>query len=127
MQHPLDHRLHVETGVAVTDECRPRWTYLEGASKQRLPPLIREVGHVELFVHDSLHTARNTVFEMEQAAKAMSPGGVMLVDDIKSHLGFETFARRHRDYQTIVCETEDEIGMFGIAVKGSRPLADQGI
>ena len=49
---------------------------------------------------------------------------VMLVDDIKSHLGFAAFARRHPDYETIVRETENKIGMFGIAVNGSRPQAD---
>jgi hypothetical protein len=127
LPHPLDHRLHAETGVAVTDQCRSRWTYLEDASKQRLPLLIPQVGHVERFVHDSLHTARNSLFEMEQAASAMSPGVVVLVDDIKSHGGFATFARRHAEYETVVCETEDKIGMFGVAVTGSRPPADSRI
>jgi hypothetical protein len=124
LPHPLDQSLHAQTGVAVTEECRPRWTYLEGASRDRLPPLVPEVGRVDMFIHDSLHTMKNTLFEMEQAASAMRPGGVMLVDDIKSHLGFATFARRHAEYRTIVCETEDKIGMFGIAVNGSRTLAD---
>jgi hypothetical protein len=124
LPHPLDHRLHAQTGVAVTEDCRPRWTYLEGASRQRLPPLVHEVGRVDVFIHDSLHTAKNTLFEVEQATSAMRPGGVMLIDDIKSHLGFATFARRHPEFRTIVCETEDKIGMFGIAVKGSAALAD---
>jgi Methyltransferase domain len=124
LPHPLDHRLHAETGVAVTEDCRQRWTYLEGASKDRLPPLVPEVGRVDMFVHDSLHTAKNTLFEMEQAASMMRPGGVMLVDDIKSHVGFATFAKRHAEYRTIVCETEDNIGMFGIAVNGPAHWAD---
>jgi hypothetical protein len=119
LPHPLDHRLHAQTGVAVTEDCKARWTYLEGASRQRLPPLVSEVGPVDVFIHDSLHTAKNTLFEMEQAASGMPTGGVMLIDDIKSHLGFATFAKRHPEYRTIVCETEDKIGMFGIAVKGS--------
>ncbi|HEX7994386.1 MAG TPA: hypothetical protein VF506_10725 [Streptosporangiaceae bacterium] len=101
LPHPLDHRLHDQTGVAVTDECRPRWTYLEGASRQQ-----------------------NTLFEMEQAASAIRPGGIMLIDDIKSHLGFATFAKQHPEYRTIVCETEDKIGMFGITVNASPALAD---
>jgi cephalosporin hydroxylase len=71
LPHPLDHRLHDQTGVAATDEFRPRWTYREGASRQQLPPVISKVGNVDLFVHDSLHTAKNTLFEMEQAASAM--------------------------------------------------------
>jgi hypothetical protein len=114
---PFDHRLHTETGVVVTDECRPRWSYLEGASSQRMPPLVAEVGHVEMFVHDSLHTAKNTRFEMEQAASAMPVGGVMLIDDIGSHDGFTSFARQHPEYETIIGPSADGIGIFGIAVK----------
>jgi len=114
---PFDPRLHAETGAAVTDACRPRWSYLEGSSRQRLPSLVPEVGQVQMFIHDSLHTAENTRFEMEQAASAMPVGGVMLVDDIDSHMGFATFARQHSEYETIICPSTDRTGMFGIAVK----------
>jgi hypothetical protein len=117
---PFDHRLHGETAIVLTDECRPRWSYLEGSSKQRLPGLLGEVGHLEMFVHDSLHTAENTLFEMEQAASAMSAGGVMLVDDIDTHTGFATFAQRHPGYQTIICPSGDRHGMFGIAVNTAK-------
>ena len=113
---PFDHRLHGETGIVVTDACRARWSYLEGSSMQRLPRLVAEVGHVELFIHDSLHTAKNTLFEMEQAASAMRTGGFMMVDDIHSHIGFNTFAKRHPEYQTIICPSADRNGMFGIAL-----------
>jgi hypothetical protein len=74
---------------------------------------------VEMFIHDSLHTAKNTMFEMEQAASAMPVGGVMLVDDINSHQGFAAFADRHSSYQTIVCPSADRNGTFGIAVRVS--------
>jgi hypothetical protein len=114
---PFDHRLHVETGVAVTDSLRPRWTYIAGSSRQRMPALVTERRRVDMFIHDSLHTARNTLFEMEQAARTMAVGGVLLVDDIMTHNGFATFARRHPGYQTIVCQSDDQIGMFGIAVR----------
>lgn len=116
LPHPLDQGLHAQTGAAVTDGCRPRWTYLEGASRDRLPPLIREVSRVGLFIHDSLHTARNTRFELEQAASAQSTGGVMLVDDIAGHDGFATFAQQHPSYQTIICPSADRAGVFGVAV-----------
>lgn len=114
---PFDPTLHAETGAAVTAVCRPRWSYLEGSSRQRLPSLTAEIGHVDMFIHDSLHTAKNTLFEMEQTASVMRIGGVMLVDDIGTHEGFPTFAKRHPEYETIVCPSEDEIGLFGVAVK----------
>jgi hypothetical protein len=117
LPHPFDRQLHAQTGAAVSDACRARWSYLEGASSQRLPPLVTRIGHLDLFIHDSLHTAKNTVFEMEQAASVMSPGGVMLVDDISTHQGFAIFARRHPEYRTIVCPSADRQGLFGIAVR----------
>jgi Methyltransferase domain len=119
LPHPLDHRLHGQTGVAVTDAVRPRWTYLEGESRKMLPPLVVEVGKAELFIHDSLHTATNTLFEMEQAASIMSPGGVMLIDDIRGHDGFATFARRHPEFKTVLCSTADRAAGFGIAVRAA--------
>ncbi len=114
--NPLNLGVHGQEGVAVTEECRPRWTYVEGESRRRMPGLVAEVGKVELFIHDSLHTFKNTLFEMEQAASVMPSGGVMLIDDIRSHDGFLTFARRHPEFTTILVSTPDRIGAFGIAV-----------
>lgn len=113
----LNHNLHEQTGIVVTDACRARWTYLEGESRRLLPPLVAEVGKAELFIHDSLHTAKNTLFEMEQAASVMSPGGVMLVDDIRGHDGFAIFARRHPEFETVLCSTADRAAGFGVAVR----------
>jgi hypothetical protein len=117
LPHPFNHRLHSQIGIAVTDACRARWSYVEGSSRQRLPSVVTQVGSAQIFIHDSLHTAPNTVFEMNQAARVMPPGGVMLVDDISTHRGFSAFARRHPEYQAIVCPSADKIGQFGIAVK----------
>jgi Methyltransferase domain len=117
LPHPLDNRLHKDTGAAITDSCRRRWSYVEGSSRQRLPALTAEVGRVDVFIHDSLHTGKNVLFEMEQVAFAMPSGGVMLVDDIGSHDGFVTFARKHPEFQTMACASADSLGVFGIAVK----------
>jgi Methyltransferase domain len=121
LPHPLNHKLHGQTGVAVTDSCRSRWTYIEGESQRRLPPLVAEIGKVQLFIHDSLHTAKNTLFEMEQAASIMPSGGVMLVDDIRGHDAFAVFARRHPEFKTVLCSSADRVAGFGIAV---YPRAD---
>ena len=96
----------------------------EGASSQRLPPLVGHVGHLEMFIHDSLHTAKNTLFELGQAASVMSPGGVMLVDDIgESCDAFAAFTRRNPQYQAIICPASNWeggiYGIFGIAVKAA--------
>jgi hypothetical protein len=117
LPHPLRTGLRGLTGIAVADHHKSRWSYVEGPSRQRLPPVLAEVGQLGLFIHDSLHTARNTLFEMEQAATVMAPCGVMLIDDIFEHDGFASFANRHRDYRTMICKPSDNLGVFGIAIK----------
>jgi Methyltransferase domain len=120
---PFDRELRTDTGAVITDACRSRWSYLEGSSSQLLPPLVAKVSHVEMFVHDSLHTAKNTLFEMEKVASVMSPGGVMVIDDIgESHPGFTNFSRRNPQYETIICPASDWkgiFGIFGVAVKAA--------
>jgi hypothetical protein len=50
----------------------------------------------------------------------MAPGGVMIVDDIRTHAGFGAFTQRHPECQAIICPSTDELGMFGIAVNAAR-------
>ena len=90
----VDPALHHEIGIAVPDNLRSRWTYLEGTSRRRLPPLVRRLQRVDLFVHDSLHTARNLCFELEAVWPALPPGGLAVVDDIDHSLGFRRFVDR---------------------------------
>ncbi len=125
LPHPLRKGLHAQTGIAVADHHKTRWSYIAGPSRQRLPAVAAEAGQIGLFIHDSLHTARNTLFEMEQAATVLAPGGVMLIDDIFQHQGFASFARRHGDYRTLICQPSDNLGVFGLAVKAgaSQPAA----
>jgi hypothetical protein len=126
LPHPFERGLHTQTGVAVPDRLRARWTYVEGSSRRRLPHLVRELGAVDVFVHDSLHTARNTRFEMDQIAGVLTPGGVMLVDDISTHQGFAPWTRDLNRADTLVCRSADGEGLFGVVhtnpYAGSQPL-----
>ena len=59
--------------AAVPERLHGRWTLIRGSSRQRLPPLVAELGQLDLFLHDSRHTARNVLFELEQVWPALSP------------------------------------------------------
>jgi len=127
LPYPFDHALHVEIGAAVTAASLPRWTYVEGPSRRRLPGLIRDMRQVDVFIHDSLHTARNTRFEMDRVAAVMRPGGIMLVDDVSTHDGFASFARDHAAFQTIVCPSADRLGQFGTRGENQRHRRDAAV
>jgi Methyltransferase domain len=116
----VDPALHHEIGMAVPENLRARWTYIKGTSRRRLPELARELRQVDLFVHDSLHTARNTGFELDTVWPALPAGGVAVVDDIDRSLGFSRFTERVAPEAQVIARHVTGSGLWGTAVKG-RP------
>jgi hypothetical protein len=110
-----------EIGAAVPADRRGRWTYLEGSSRQRLPGLLRELGEVHLFWHDSWHSTRNTRWELECAWRALAPGGAVGADDIDHNWGFQLFERSAAGNDALHCTADDHQRLFGIARKRPEP------
>lgn len=82
-----------------------RWQLIIGDSKQELPPLLRRLGEIDLFLHDSLHTFEHMTWEYETALPHLSRDGALSSHDVRSVLGlggvfkpnpFTTFCKRHK-------------------------------
>jgi predicted O-methyltransferase YrrM len=114
----IDPALHQEIGIAVPKESRVRWTYVEGTSRDRLPQLVNGLGQIDLFVHDSLHTARNVCFELDTVWPVLRPGAVAFVDDIDRNLGFTRFTYRSHPHAWLAGRHLVGGGVWGVAVKG---------
>jgi Methyltransferase domain len=117
LPHPFAPELHGEIAAAVPGRRHDRWSYIRGSSRRRLPVLLSQLGEIDLFVHDSLHTARNMSFEMNQAWPRLPVGGVMLVDDVNNQ-SFRDFVAHAQPTTSAVCRSADGTWMFGIARKG---------
>lgn len=115
---PLDQgRLTDETGAAVTDALKRRWTLIRGSSRRCLPELLRELGTIDMFVHDSRHTYRNISFELQLVWRVLHPGGFVLVDDIHGNEAFRDCVRAFGNPPAIVCSSDDGAGKFGLIRK----------
>lgn len=123
---PLARPWRKEVGMAVGARHRDRWTYIEGSSRGRMPALLSQVGKVDLFIHDSLHSERNVRFELDRVWPHLSETGAMVVDDADSNLGFESFRRAHPELPNAICDSEpvrpefraaNQKGQFGILLK----------
>jgi hypothetical protein len=127
---PLDPSWREHIGIAVRGAhrgaLRDRWSYIAGSSQRRLPKLLDQLGHIDLFIHDSLHTERNVRFELEYAWASLRPGGALVVDDIDVNRGFHQFVQSLSGHAWLICEAEpvrpdlrrlNGKGMFGIALK----------
>jgi len=121
------HDRRGEIAIAVTDELRDRWTYLEGSSRSRLPTLLANLGRIDIFFHDSLHSTRNVHWELATAWRALTPGGLVIVDDVDCNWGFERFRGEGGDREPLWCMADDGQRIFAIVRKpGIRPVAAAG-
>jgi len=91
---PLASGWEGDSATAVSAAVKSRWTYVRGASRRRLEPLLRQVGPVPMFIHDSLHTYKNMQYELQTGARYLRPGGLILCDDIEDNESFSDFVRQ---------------------------------
>jgi hypothetical protein len=108
---------HLQSGVAVPDHLRRRWTFIRGASRRRLPKLLASLGQIDLFIHDSLHTHPTMSFELEQAWDRLRPGGALIADDVEGNAAFAEFGSSRAGADWFVAPHDGKPGLFGIAVK----------
>jgi predicted O-methyltransferase YrrM len=81
-----------------------RWHLCIGDSQELLPSLLRQLGEIDLFHHDSLHTYEHMMWEYETAFPWLSPDGVLSSHDVSAILSlrrpfrpnpFAVFCERH--------------------------------
>ena len=125
---PLERAWRKQIAIAVGDNYTDRWSYIKGSSRRRLPALLSQLGQIDLFIHDSLHSERNVLFEMGCAWRALRPGGALVVDDVDANWGFRSFTQAFAAEQVLICEAEplrpdtrrfNQKGLFGIILKQS--------
>jgi hypothetical protein len=116
---PAPHHpdLKGQVGFVVPDERRGPWTLIEGSSRRELPRLLEQLGSIDLFVHDSLHSERNIRFELERAWPFVRAGGAVLADDVHRNAGFQTWLQQAASAHSVVCLPDDGRALFAVVVK----------
>jgi predicted O-methyltransferase YrrM len=94
----LDVRLPAgrEPGWLVPDRLRRRFELVLGDTRTTLRPRLAAEPPVDLFLHDSLHTTRQMLFEYRAAWRRLRPGGLLLSDDVSWNRAFWAFTKVHR-------------------------------
>jgi len=99
------------SGWLVPSELGRRWRRIEGRSSEELPGLLRRLGSVDLFLHDSDHSRENQAFEMSEAWRYLPPGSVIACDDVRASDAFDTLlSERH-------CRARIIDGRLGVLIK----------
>lgn len=101
-------------GIAVPQELRGHWCLHLGSSRRLLPKILRDVGHVDLFVSDSASIFTIKKREWSQARQYLSPKGVAILDGVG---GFQEHMMRMMKedveaYYINLIEKKDLIGIY---------------
>jgi hypothetical protein len=86
-----------QSGWLVPPHLRDRWTVRLGKSSEMLPPILDELGTIDLFIHDSEHSYENQLFEFQSGFAHLSGRGVLFASDINWSNAFDVFAKEMSD------------------------------
>jgi predicted O-methyltransferase YrrM len=104
-------------GTLVPEELRANWDLSFGASRRLLPGLLKRVGRIDLFIHDSAHTYWNMRREFEAVWPYLPPGGILIADDVQENPAFAELQEREPSFWLTVEEADKPSVSFGIAAK----------
>jgi predicted O-methyltransferase YrrM len=113
---PLGKSADRFVGRLIPDELRSRWALHRGTSRRVLPPLLRALGKVDLFLHDSLHTYSNILMECEAVARHLNRPAAVLVDDVQDNAAFLEWTSRAKPELCIVVKELEKEALFGVAL-----------
>lgn len=112
---PLREPWFSESRTAVPRELWDGWNYVRGSSQRVLPGVVAEVGQIDIFLHDSLHTYRHMSFELDLAKRSLSPTGVIVADDVNQNQAFAETLQGDRDWDAFTARHESKRGAIGVA------------
>jgi predicted O-methyltransferase YrrM len=78
-------------GWIVPDWLKSSWALHIGDSLTLLPELLQELGSIDVFIHDSLHTYDHMLWEFRAAYPYIHPGGLLFSDDAAWNPAFPEF------------------------------------
>ena len=103
-------------GSAIPDKLTNHWKLIRGSSKERLNDLLESLGQIDIFLHDSMHTYKNMIFEFETSWPHIKNNGFLLSDDISENNSFLEFYTSH-NVTPILLSSSEKKPAFGIIQK----------
>ena len=103
-------------GSAIPDELKTHWKFVKGSSTEKLKDVLKSVGKIDIFLHDSMHTYKNMIFEFESAWPYIKNNGFLLSDDILENNSFLEFYTS-KNLKPILLSSLDQKHIFGILKK----------
>jgi hypothetical protein len=117
---PKPQPMEMQSGWIIPDYLRDRWELTMGMSNEKLPPLLKKLGKVDVFFHDSEHSYENMSWEFKTVWPALREKGVMLVHNIDKNKAFAEFEHNvgGNSFRISGLNNDEKLMIIGGKVKG---------
>jgi len=104
-------------GSMIPKKLRVNWEINFGESKNNLKKSLDKEKSIDIFLHDSLHTYDNMMFEFETSWKYIKKNGFLLSDDISGNNAFYDFCKKYNLKPLILKQDNEKKLEMGIIQK----------
>ncbi len=108
-------------GILVNDDLKDRWTFHIGKSQDILPEL--DLVDIDIFIHDSLHTYSNMLWEFRWAYPRVKEGGLIICHDVHKNDSFFDFVEETGEHMFLLPSSSREFVM-GALIKGLHEVKE---
>ena len=113
---PLGRNAEQFVGILIPKALKQHWRLHRGLTKRILPSLLPQLGQVDIFVHDSLHTYRNMLREFQMVAPCLASLAVVIADDVDENRAFHDWVTKaHPAFWAVIQEVEKK-SLFGVSI-----------
>ncbi len=102
-------------GRIIPDELRDKWNLLVGSSVEKLEEILNNLDQTDIFIHDSLHTYENMMFEFQNAFEKIKHNGIIISDDVLGNDAFYDFVTEKK-VKNFIIKVDEGVGL-GIIFK----------
>lgn len=96
-----NHKLHLDSlpagkmpGFLVPANLKTNWKLILGNTHDKLPDLLKKLGEINIFIHDSEHSDKTMTFEYETCWPYIKRSGLLVSDDIGYTKAFKKFTNK---------------------------------
>ena len=102
-------------GAVIPKDFRSKWDLEIGKSVDKLPYVLNKFQDTDIFIHDSLHTYQNMMFEFNIAFKKIKKNGIIISDDVLGNDAFHNFVTENK-LKNFIIKVDEGVGL-GIIIK----------
>ena len=85
-------------GWLIPDYLKDKWTLILGKSENELKPLLKNLGEIDIFFHDSEHSYENQSFEFNNSLEQLKNRGIIIASDISWTDAYNDFINGHKKH-----------------------------